>query len=149
MPSFVNRHVGRCECCSHFLESSKALGLRLEQDAGLRRTRPCFLEDLPVAAVRRNYSLQLAMITASVLVLCGFLVFHQSNVATQGGLSTAQVIPEEGMRILVSMTDITPDILAIGRGDILGVELDNLAFDAHSAVQHLADSLLVGISDLN
>jgi hypothetical protein len=149
MSSFVDCHVGRCGCCREFLATSRLIGLRLVHDAGTRRNRPDFVEEMPAVVAPRDYSFRLAVLTACILVLGGFMAFHSPDVSSYSGSSITQVMPEEGMKTLLSMTGITPETVAFGSGTGLGTEIDNLALDARSAVQHLAGSLAAGISVLN
>lgn len=146
-PAFVDRHVKKCSSCRQFLATSKLIGDILERDAKQILFKPAFVDE---GHMRRDYSLQLAVLAACVLIMSGFLMLDSVRTARVDETAMLNdILPGESIAGLLAGSIIPARILADGVDGCLGREIDFLAQDVRSAAEYIAGSLPFGVPELN
>jgi hypothetical protein len=145
LPWIVNHHIGRCGSCREFLAKARLIGSCLERDASRLERKPSFAEEKVHVVVPAVYSYRLAVLTVCVFVVGGFLAVHSYKTALENTSVLSKVTPNQSVTVLLSMSDISPETLAVGSESGLSNEINYLAQDAKSAAKLLAGSIGLNI----
>lgn len=146
LPSYIERHIERCGSCRDFVETSRMVETVLERDALRLQCRPFFADE---RVVRPTYSLQLATLTACVLIISGFLAVQSVQTERSSAAALSHIVPVEGITGLLSMSGIPADEIVSDAKERLNSEISYIAQDARSAAKYLAGSLFFGMSEIN